>query len=229
MPTNATTPPVPSFDPYDEDSWFFGYMSRKDAADLLADDNNDIGAFLVRESTTAKGDLVLSVKETDDKISHYIINRIPPFEPKNPQPSSQVRFKIGDHVFSDIPALLAFYKSNNLDDTPLKFPAICKVPMIHRRSFTKDYLAEIQSETKVAKSRNGQGDHGLAPSLHRRLPSKAQVIQSRIPNAYDKTALTLKEGQIVKVTKIDISGCWEGEIDGRMGHFPFNCVKFIDE
>uniref|UniRef100_A0A6G1SNS4 Adapter molecule Crk n=1 Tax=Aceria tosichella TaxID=561515 RepID=A0A6G1SNS4_9ACAR len=211
--------PVSSFDPYDEDSWFFGYMSRKDAAALLSDDNNDIGAFLIRESTTAKGDLVLSVKETDDKISHYIINRIPPFDSKNPQPSSQVRFKIGDHVFSDIPALLAFYKSNNLDDTPLKFPAVCKVPNVNKRSFTRDYLAEIHSDV--------QSEH--TSTLHRKLPSKAQVIQSRIPNAYDKTALTLKEGQILKVTKVDISGCWEGEIEGRVGHFPFNYVRFIEE
>lgn len=128
MPTNTTV--APAFDPHDEDSWFFGYMSRKDAADLLSDDNNHIGAFLVRESTTARGDLVLSVKETDDKISHYIINRIPPYEPKSLQPASLVRFKIGDQVFSDIPGLLAFYKSNNLDDTPLKFPAVCKVPIV---------------------------------------------------------------------------------------------------
>lgn len=101
-----------------------------------------------------------------------------------------------------------------------------------RRSFTKDYLAQVQSDAKTIKNGNGLNpkakDH--APnSIHRKLPSKAQVIQSRIPNAYDKTALTLKEGQIVKVTKVDISGCWEGELDGRVGHFPFNYVKFIDD
>lgn len=121
MPTNTTTVPT-SFDPYDEESWFFGYMSRKDAADTLSADN-DVGAFLVRESTTAKGDLVLSIKENDDKISHYIINRIS--SEKSPG-LDQVRFKIGDHIFSDIPTLLTFYKSNNLDNTPLIVPAYCK-------------------------------------------------------------------------------------------------------
>lgn len=119
MPTNTSVPK--SFDPADEESWFFGYMSRKDAADLLSDDN-DVGAFLVRESTTAKGDLVLSVKE-NNKISHYIINRIS-------EKGQQVRFKIGNQTFTDIPALLAFYKSNELDDTPLKFPAVSKVPIM---------------------------------------------------------------------------------------------------
>lgn len=65
--------------------------------------------------------------------------------------------------------------------------------------------------------------------LKRKLPGLAKVIQSRIPNAYDKAALTLQEGDIVRVTKIDINGCWEGEVCGRKGHFPFNYVKFIED
>lgn len=65
--------------------------------------------------------------------------------------------------------------------------------------------------------------------MNRKLPGLAKVIQSRIPNAYDKTALTLREGDIIRVTKVDISGCWEGEISGRKGHFPFNYVKFIED
>lgn len=81
--------------------------------------HNDIGAFLVRESTTARGDLVLSVREGDDKVSHYIINRIA-------TEKGQVRFRIGEQVFLDIPSLLSFYKHNNLDDTPLKVPAVMK-------------------------------------------------------------------------------------------------------
>lgn len=210
MPTNITST---TFDPADEDSWFFGYMSRKDASDLLAD-GNDVGAFLVRESTTAKGDLVLSVKENNDKISHYIINKV------SSKKSQQVRFKIGEHIFSDVPSLLAFYKSNNLDDTPLRFSAISKVP-IEKRSFTRDYLAEVKSDSISC--------NGISAVINRKLPSVAQVIQSRIPNAYDKTALTLKEGQYVKVTKVDISGRWEGEIDGKSGHFPFNYVQFVEE
>lgn len=95
----------------------------------------------------------------------------------------------------------------------------------YHRSFTRDYLAEVQSD---AANRSGQVEHKSA-HLQRKLPGLAEVIQSRIPNAYDKTALTLKKGDIIRVTKMDISGCWEGEISGRRGHFPFNYVKFIDE
>lgn len=112
MPVNS----ISSFDPEDEDSWFFGIMSRDDATRLLSE-HNEKGAFLVRESITAKGDLVLSVKESDEKVSHYIINRIPS------EKGLQVCFRIGEQLFSDIPALLTYYKLNNLDDTPLRTAA----------------------------------------------------------------------------------------------------------
>lgn len=88
-------------------------------------------------------------------------------------------------------------------------------------------MAEIQTD---ANGRDGQQEQkNSLPSLQRKLPGLAEVIQSRIPNAYDKTALTLREGDIVRVTKMDINGCWEGEISGRKGHFPFNYVKFIED
>lgn len=35
-------------------------------------------------------------------------------------------------------------------------------------------------------------------------------------------------GDIVKVTRMNISGQWEGEVNGRKGHFPFTHVKIID-
>lgn len=34
---------------------------------------------------------------------------------------------------------------------------------------------------------------------------------------------------MIKVTKTNINGQWEGELNGRTGHFPFIHVKFIDE
>lgn len=220
MPINHT----PTFDPYDEGSWFFGFMSRADATELLSN-NNETGAFLVRESTTARGNLVLSVKENDDKVSHYIINTIPSAN------DQQVCFMIGEQTFRDIPTLLTYYRTHNLDDIPLKVPACTENPPLSKRSFTYDFLAEVLKE----RARN---------PLKKELPRLAKVIQSRIPNAYDKTALTLEEGDIVLVTRVDISGCWEGEIlenkssevkvregdiCGRKGHFPFNYVKFIED
>ena len=52
--------------------------------------------------------------------------------------------------------------------------------------------------------------------------------QARVPNAYDKTALRLEVGDIVQVTKMSINGQWEGKLNGKVGHFPFTHVEFID-
>ena len=41
--------------------------------------------------------------------------------------------------------------------------------------------------------------------------------------------LDLKEGDVLKVLKEDDSGWWQGEINGRIGWFPFNYVKVIEE
>ena len=74
---------------------------------------SDIGVFLVRNSSTIVGDLVLCVRE-DEKVSHYIINKI--------LQSDQTRFRIGEQTFPDVPALLSFYQVHYLDTTPLMRP-----------------------------------------------------------------------------------------------------------
>lgn len=61
------------FDAEDRDSWYWGPMNRKDAVSLLQGQRH--GMFLVRDSTTSKGDYVLSVSE-NSKVSHYIINSV---------------------------------------------------------------------------------------------------------------------------------------------------------
>ncbi|XP_073421744.1 adapter molecule crk isoform X1 [Dendrobates tinctorius] len=73
------------------------------------------------------------------------------------------------------------------------------------------------------------------PSVNTPLPNLqngpifARVIQKRVPNAYDKTALALEVGDLVKVTKINVSGQWEGECNGKYGHFPFTHVRLLDQ
>ncbi|XP_030648376.1 adapter molecule crk-like isoform X1 [Chanos chanos] len=60
-------------------------------------------------------------------------------------------------------------------------------------------------------------------------PVYARAIQKRVPNAYDKTALALEVGDMVKVTKINVNGQWEGECKGKKGHFPFTHVRLLDQ
>lgn len=67
------------------------------------------------------------------------------------------------------------------------------------------------------------------PDLNRQLPAFARVKQARNPNAYDKTALKLEVDDIIKVTKTNINGQWEGELHGRKGHFPFTHIEFLQD
>ncbi|XP_050023708.1 adapter molecule Crk [Dermacentor andersoni] len=275
-----------SFDPYDKNSWFFGPMSRQEASDLLMAEN-EVGVFLVRNSTTIAGDLVLCVRE-ENKVSHYIVNRVTQLE--------QTRFRIGDQMFPDIPSLLNFYKLHYLDTTPLVRPAAKKVERVkakydfegsgdaddlpfrkgevltviskdedqwwtarnslgHTGSIPVPYVEKIDDcqlpndghgwngpasppqlgsppvAPPAARTTPGAGDpikYNTPSNVQRKLPARARVKQARVPNAYDKTALKLEVGDIITVTKTNINGQWEGELKGRVGHFPFTHVEFID-
>ncbi|GBP31087.1 Adapter molecule Crk [Eumeta japonica] len=281
--------------------WYFGGMSRAEATRLLLNETES-GVFLVRDSNTIHGDYVLCVRSAideatcrgttereDGRVSHYIINRIVSAD-------GTTRYRIGDQLFADMPALLAFYRLHYLDTTPLvrplpqkpKTPAqpqqhqvlelvIAKfdfdgsdaddlpfrrgerlmvinrdeeqwwtarnahgrtgsipVPYVHR--ILDPSGAPYPPAEALAQLSNGPpspppGAHAHAPksSMQRQLPALARVRQTRVPNAYDKTALKLQEGDILTVTKMNINGQWEGELNGKVGHFPFTYVEFIDD
>lgn len=105
------------FDAEDRASWYWGQISRKDAVSMLQGQRH--GVFLVRDSTTSKGDYVLSVSE-NSKVSHYIINSVS----SNRQSGTGLtsRFRIGDQEFETLPGLLEFYKIHYLDTTTLIEP-----------------------------------------------------------------------------------------------------------
>jgi len=265
-----------SFDQNDRESWYFGAMSRQDSTDLL-----------------------MAVRE-DNKVSHYIINKI--------QQGDQTRYKIGDQMFTDLPALLNFYKVHYLDTTPLIRPAPKRVEKVLAKydfegndpddlpfrkgevltvvskdeeqwwtarnalgqtgSIPVPYIAKIDDSSNKShlvaptnsaspnsnssRSSASSGSHAVnggvkaqqnsaaesssstprsakPPNcIQRKLPAYARVKQTRVPSAYDKTALRLEVGDTVKVTKMNITGQWEGVLNGRVGHFPFTHVEFIE-
>ncbi|XP_075872763.1 adapter molecule crk-like [Nelusetta ayraudi] len=84
---------------------------------------------------------------------------------------------------------------------------------------------------------NALGDPGqyAQPVVNAQLPNLqngpvyARAIQKRVPNAYDSTALALEVGDMVKVTKINVNGQWEGECKGKRGHFPFTHVRLLEQ
>ncbi|XP_039297200.1 adapter molecule Crk isoform X2 [Nilaparvata lugens] len=213
------------FDPYDRSSWYFGQMSRQDATDLLMGEREG-GVFLVRDSATIHGDYVLCVRE-DSKVSHYIINKV--------QQSDQTRYRIGDQTFNDLPSLLAFYKLHYLDTTPLIRPAPRRVEkVIAKYDFEGSYDHHShhhgQQQPPFARDSHSQPEQPAIrrPNMQRKLPAYARVKQCRVPNAYDETALKLEVGDIIKVTKMNINGQWDGELNGKVGHFPFTHVEFVD-
>ncbi|XP_076371611.1 adapter molecule Crk-like isoform X2 [Tachypleus tridentatus] len=264
-----------SFDPYDKNSWFVGPMTRQEATDLLMAEN-EAGKFVVRNSSSIQGDLVLCVRE-DSKVSHYIINKI--------QQGDQTRFRIGDQMFPDVPSLLNFYKLHYLDTTPLIRPAERKLEKVRAKydftgsgdaddlpfkkgeiltiiskdeeqwwtarsslgltgsipvpyvekydesQFDRQSLSPVQSgSSQLLPVSYPSSEHNRynTPNKQRKLPALARVKQARVPNAYDKTALKLEVEEVVKVTKMNINGQWEGELRGKTGHFPFTHVEFID-
>lgn len=249
-----------NFDPNDRDSWYFGALQSRDEANKILDKENENGVFLVRDSTTIKGDFVLCVKE-ENRNSHYIINKI--------LVGGEARFRIGDQEFTDLPALLSFYKTHYLDTTPLTRP----VNMDVREKYIAKYdfegrdpedlpfkkgeiltlLRKDEDQWWTAKNNNdriGQvpvpylepyvrGSVIQAPPVQPQpqphpvdkippLPAMAVAIKQRIPSAFDKTALKLNIGDIVKVLTTNINGQWEGECNGKKGLFPFNYIRFYE-
>ncbi|XP_076471567.1 adapter molecule Crk-like [Babylonia areolata] len=253
------------FEPEDKYSWYFGPLSREETNDILQN-KKDSGVFLVRDSQSIRGDFVLCVKE-DNKVSHYIINRI--------QVGGMTRFKIGDKEFNDIPSLLNFYKSHYLDTTTLIRPApreklVGKYDFGGRDPedlpFSKGDILELISKDEdewwTARDKHGrvgqipvkyttrmQESNGASsnsnmnekpayskpenilpqPVKEMQLPAYARVVTDRNPNAYDRTQLRLRTGEIVKVLATNVNGQWEGEVNGRRGIFPFTHVQFISE
>ncbi|KAK1883438.1 Crk-like protein [Dissostichus eleginoides] len=226
------------FDSSDRSAWYFGPVSRQEAQNRLQGQRH--GMFLVRDSSTCPGDYVLSVSE-NSKVSHYIINSLP-----------SKRFKIGDQEFEHLPALLEFYKIHYLDTTTLiepapRYPSTVSDENLEYVRTLYDFtgsdaedlpfkkgeiliiLEKPEEQWWSAKSKEGRVGMIPVPYVEKlNGPVMAKAIQKRVPCAYDKTALALELGDIVKVTRMNISGQWEGEVNGRRGLFPFTHVKIID-
>ena len=52
--------------------WYHGHISGKDAERMLLEKGKS-GSFLVRESTSRPGDFVLSVRGSDNSVTHVMI------------------------------------------------------------------------------------------------------------------------------------------------------------
>jgi len=107
---------------------------------------------------------------------------------------------------------------------------IGQIPVPYIQKLTEPRNNTIERTNSGGVSNNvHQSDNTLKKNnLNRKLPALARVKQARVPNAYDRTALRLEVGDIIKVTKMNINGQWDGELNGRTGHFPFTHVEFVE-
>ncbi|KAF6027141.1 hypothetical protein EB796_014554 [Bugula neritina] len=178
------------FDQTDRSRWYFGNIGRE-AANQILNERVDSGTFLVRDSSTMIGEFVLCVRE-DQKVSHYIINKLPT--------DSGSRFRIGDQDFPDIPSLLNFYKTHYLDTTSLIRPAEKEEIQVIARydfdgrdpddlPFRKDEILTIvkKDEESWWTARNSKGAEGSIPvpyievyveEQHALPPSQDPIINS---------------------------------------------------
>ncbi|CAK9300260.1 unnamed protein product [Gordionus sp. m RMFG-2023] len=136
--------------------------------------------------------------------------------------------------------------SNNIDDSPISLsmpqPNTINSNQIHANGLF-DNLKNSAENKKITSYNhnniaNGHNSNRLKDGFPKvlqnllvppkSLPALALVKQVRNPNAYDKTALKLRVGDIVNVTKMNMNGQWEGELNGKSGFFPFTHIQFIE-
>ena len=109
------------FDQNDEVSYYYSNLNRENAKDILQ--HSSIGTFLLRDSCKDEGQIVLCVKESENRINNYKI--IQKTNDVNMKKEFYFRGK-HDFVFKDIPSLLDFYKTHYLIQSYLKQP-VCKI------------------------------------------------------------------------------------------------------
>ncbi|XP_063903249.1 tyrosine-protein phosphatase corkscrew isoform X3 [Zophobas morio] len=124
--------------------WFHGHLSGKEAEKLILDRGKN-GSFLVRESQSAPGDFVLSVR-TDDKVTHVMIRY------------SDNRYDVGGgEKFDSLAELIEYYKKNPMVET--------SGTVVHLKqpfNATRINASGIHSRVKQLQSENGPNGMGKA-------------------------------------------------------------------
>jgi len=90
---------------YQRELWYIGKISRAVTNELLQ--GKEPGLYLVRDSSTCKGDFVLCVSE-NNRVSNYIIKSKP-----------DGTYDIGENTFNNLQMVIQFYTEHALDTTTL--------------------------------------------------------------------------------------------------------------
>ncbi|XP_059609850.1 adapter molecule Crk [Phlebotomus argentipes] len=247
-----------SFDIHDRNGWYFGAMTRQEATELLMaereggvflvrDSATIIGDFVlcVREDAKVshyiinrivQGERVVfrigdqSFADLPELLDFYKLHYLDTTPLRRPA-AKRIECVLGKFDFDgsdqdDLPfrkgdVLYVLNKDEDQWWTARNIQGqVGQIPV--------PYVQRIDEKCPIVTTHAPPEAHMKKSNLHRRLPAHARVKQPRVPNAYDKTALKLEMGDVIKVTKMNINGQWEGELRGKIGHFPFTHVEFID-
>ncbi|XP_072038199.1 SHC-transforming protein 1-like isoform X6 [Amphiura filiformis] len=115
-------PSTPESKELTEEEWFHGPMSRKEGEALLEED----GDFLVRESTTSKGQYVLSGMQNGQPKHLLLVD-----------PSGKVRTK--DKEFDNVSHLINYHRGNNLPIISAGSAVYLKFPVLNAMAAGKLY------------------------------------------------------------------------------------------
>jgi len=109
---------------YEKEPWFFGEVSRNDSTDLLNQDANPEGSYIIRYSTRSSK-FVLDVKVFDVSNGDYIHKH---FDVK--QGDGKFWFT-QNNKFSTLPGLIEYCMRNKEENLPTKLTNVCLIPNPH--------------------------------------------------------------------------------------------------
>jgi hypothetical protein len=92
--------------PYDNESWYFGTITRDEAEHILKLYGLEKGDFLIRNSERKSGNYSLSIRANDDIIRHFRIEST----------DDGKRFVIGKRLFKSLNDLIEHYKTHPVFD-----------------------------------------------------------------------------------------------------------------
>ncbi|KAL3841493.1 hypothetical protein ACJMK2_019631 [Sinanodonta woodiana] len=244
------------FDPHDKASWYFGPLNREETNNILMKAREN-GTFLVRDSQSIKGDFVLCVKEDSKVSHYIInkIHTLGDYQyrigdQQFPDMPNLLQFYKSHYL--DTTALVKVapkttekviakydFPGRDPEDLPFKKGEILEVVIkdeekwwtcrnkAGREGQVPVPYVQKYDEPKESKPSPIPFPPSIPPIQTVQLPAPALVTQERIATPYDKRMLTLKVGTIITVTKMNVNGQWEGEINGTSGMFPFTHVRFL--
>ncbi|XP_008327360.1 GRB2-related adapter protein 2a isoform X2 [Cynoglossus semilaevis] len=227
--------------------WFQENFSRSEAEEQLR--NNDVGAFLIRESQTSRGEFSISVKHKSD-VQHFKVLR-----------DNKGYYFLWSEKFTSLNKLVEFYQTKSISKTrdiflhdgtspnrnvptaqPVKRgslpeqPSSAVISATPRRAsdqmqsqLAKRVGLEERAQTLSYTGRSSPVSSAVNPPRRTAdtmpLPQKSSIMQVKaLYNfmAEEDDELSFCAGDVIDVLDCSDASWWKGQLQGRSGLFPAN-------